>query len=94
MGEVVREALQYLQDGQPKEEVADPKAKDKKGSRLQNETPADKHGGKDTTQYKEVAAALLKQIQLTTGSDEVAPGKDVDLLSVISDDNLLIQLFM
>lgn len=92
MGEIIREALEYVDPSQTKEEVVDPKAKG--GKAKPAETPVDKFAGKDTTQYKEIANLLLKQVQLTTGNEEALPGKDVDLLSLISDDNLLVQLFI
>lgn len=36
---------------------------------------------------------ILKQVQLTTGIEDVLPGKDVDILQLVSDDGLLVQLF-
>ena len=37
---------------------------------------------------------ILKQVQLTTGNEDAIPGKDVDILQMVSDDNLLVQLFI
>jgi len=87
MGEIVREALQYVDPKAAKEEAADPKGKGKKAAA---DAPADIFAGQDTTRYKEIASLLIKQIQLTTGNQESIPGKDTDLLLLISDDNLLV----
>lgn len=91
MNEILREALVYVDPNSQKEEVVDPKAKGKgKGA---PEAPVDIFAGKDTTKYKEVAAALLKQVQLTTGNETALPDKKTDLLQLVSDDDLLVQLF-
>ena len=94
MGDIVREALQYVNPTAAKEEVADPKAKGKgKGS-----TPADQvadiFAGHDTTKYKELANQILKQIQMTTGNQDSIPGKNADIISLVSDDALLVGLFL
>jgi len=44
--------------------------------------------------YKEVSLLILQQIQLTTGNKDSIPGKDVDIVGLVTDDNLLIQLFI
>lgn len=92
MGQVVKEALAYVDPNQAKEEQADPKAKGGKGKAA--EAPVDVFAGKDTTQYKEIATLILKQVQLTTGNEDALPGKDVDILQLVSDDGLLVQLFI
>jgi len=56
MGQVVRDALAYVDPHQAKDEPVDAKAKGKKTQ----EAPADVHAGKDTTQYKEIASLILK----------------------------------
>lgn len=92
MGKVVREALSYVDPSQVKDEQVDPKAKGGKGK--QADAPVDIFAGKDTTQYKEIANLILKQVQLTTGIEDALPTKDVDILQLVSDDNLLVQLFI
>lgn len=89
---MVKEALAYVDPNQAKEEPADPKAKGGKGKAA--EAPVDVFAGKDTTQYKEIATLILQQVQLTTGNEEALPGKDVDVLQLVSDDSLLVQLFI
>ena len=88
MSDIVREALQYVDPNQAKEEVIDPKAKGK--GKPAADASVDIFAGQDTTQYKEIANGLLQQIQLTTGNKDHLPGKDVDLVSLVTDDNLLI----
>lgn len=78
-----------------KEEVVDPKqAKKPAKGGAAAEAPVDKFAGQDTTKYKEVAELLLKQVQLVTGNEKELPGKEADLVSLVSDDNALVQLFV
>jgi len=92
MMDVLREALNFAKP--PKEEVVDPKAKGGKGKPAQAEASAsDLFVGKDTTLYKIIAEQLLQQIQITFGQETI-PGKDVDLISLVSDDSLLVRLFI
>lgn len=93
MGEIIREALVYIDPNQNKEEAVDPKAAKQK-AKAPEATPTDKYAGQDTTKYKELAEHLLKQIQLTTGNDKELPGKDADFVSLVSDDTALVQLFI
>lgn len=60
MNKIVREALAYVDPNQAKEEAVDPKAKGGKGKAA--EAPVDVFAGKDTTQYKEIANLILKQV--------------------------------
>jgi len=55
---------------------------------------ADPFSGQDTSKYKELAHKILEQIQLTTGQKEQLPGKDVDVVSLVTDDELLVQIFL
>jgi len=89
MEEIIREALSYVDPG-AKEEAADPKAK---GKGKPADAPSDAFAGLDTEQYKEIASNLLKQVQVATGAESV-PGKHQSLLSLVSDDMLLVQLFI
>ena len=89
MSDILREALVYVDPNASKEEVPDPKAKGKKPS---DEKP-DPFAGQDTTVYKEIATALLEQIQIITNDKESLPGKDIDLISMVTDDSLLANLF-
>lgn len=91
MGEIIREAVAYIDPNKATEEVADPKAKGGKGKTA--EAPVDAYAGKDTTLYKEIGALILKQVQLSTGDENGIPGRDVDIQSLIGDDQLLVQLF-
>ena len=91
MDKIVREALAYVDPNQAKEEQVDPKAK---GKGKAAEAPVDVFAGKDTTQYKEIANLILKQVQLTTGIEDALPSKDTDILQLVSEDNLLVQLFI
>lgn len=68
----------------------DPKAK---GKGKAAEAPVDPFAGKDTTIYKEIGNLILQQIQQSTGDENGIPGKDVDIQSLIGDDQLLVQLF-
>ena len=70
----------------------DTKAKGGKGKAA--EAPVDVFAGKDTTQYKEIGSLILKQVQLTTGIEDTISGKDVDILQLISNDSMLVQLFI
>mmetsp|Transcript_21955 Transcript_21955/g.34105 ORF Transcript_21955/g.34105 Transcript_21955/m.34105 type:complete len:154 (+) Transcript_21955:1947-2408(+) len=88
MSEIIREALQYVDPSQAKEEVVDPKAKGK--AKPPADAPSDVFSGQDTTKYKEVANLILQQIQLTTGNKESLPGKDVDIVDLVTDDSMLI----
>ena len=92
MNKIVREALVYVDPSQAKEEQVDTKAKGAKGKAA--EAPVDVFAGKDTTQYKEIASQILKQVQQAIGTEDGIPGKDVDLLPLVSDDSLLVQLFI
>ena len=92
MSKIVREALVYVDPSQAKDEQVDPKAKGGKGKAA--EAPVDVFAGKDTSQYKEIGNLILKQVQLTTGIEDAIPGKDVDILQLVSDDSLLVQLFI
>lgn len=89
MSEILREALAFVDPNNQKEEVVDPKAKGKKPA----EEKINIFAGLDTTQYKEIGIAILEQIQSVTGNKETLPGKDIDLISLVSDDGLLAQLF-
>lgn len=89
MQDILREALNYAMP--PKEEAVDPKAKGGKGKAT--ESTAELFVGKDTTQYKAIAEQLLSQIQITFGQETI-PGKDTDLISLVSDDSLLVKLFI
>ena len=60
MGEMVREALAYIDPGQVKEEVADPKAKKGGKGGASPDAPTDKFAGQDTTKYREIAETLLQ----------------------------------
>lgn len=92
MADILKEAFNYVNPNANKEEVADHKAKGKgKGSVEVHST--DIFSGLDATKYKETATALLKQFQITTGNETI-PGKDTDILSFISDDALLVNLFL
>ena len=90
MGEIIREAIAYVDPNKQVEEVADPKAK---GKGKAPEAPVDPFAGKDTTLYKEIAELCMKQVQNTTGDENGIPGKEVDIQSLIGDDQLLVQLF-
>lgn len=60
MGEILREALAYVQKPEAKDEAADPKAaKGGKPAKGEPAQAADSFAGLDTTQYKEIAAKLL-----------------------------------
>lgn len=89
MTEIVREALGYVDPNAQKEEVADPKAKGKKPA----DEKLDPFAGQDTTVYKEIATALLENVQQNSGDKESIPGKDVDILSLVTEDDLLTKLF-
>jgi len=89
MSDILREALAYVDPNANKEEIPDPKAKGKKPA---DEKP-DPFAGQDTSAYKEIATALLEQIQATTNDKESLPGKDIDILSLVTDDSLLANLF-
>ena len=86
MQEIIREAI-TLVDPNAEQEAVDPKGK--KGGK----TPNESEPSKELEAHKEIATLILSQIQLTTGDKEKLPGKNVDLVSLISDDNLLVQLF-
>jgi len=93
MDDVVREALAYvIQTRTPKEEAPDPKAKGGKGKE-KVEAPVEMFAGKDTVAYKEVACNVFKTVSIAFGSDEI-PGKNVDLIHMVSDDQLLVNLFI
>lgn len=89
MDDIVREALMFVSN---KEEVPDPKAKAVKG-KLQETASTNAFEGLDTTVFKELATTILDQIKVSTGAEKV-PGKDIDLLSLVKDDTLLVNLFM
>lgn len=92
MGEIIREACAYIDPkNKATEEVVDPKAKGGKGKAA--EAPVDPFAGKDTTLYKEIGNLVLQQIQSSTGDENGMPGKDIDIQSLIGDDQLLVQLF-
>jgi hypothetical protein len=55
MGELIREALVYIDPGQQKDEAADPKAKKGAKGAPTDTGGADKYAGMDTTKYKECA---------------------------------------
>lgn len=88
MDEIVREALNYVSD--KKEEVPDPKAKGKKGN---EPAQVDPYAGLDTTNYKLIATDLLKHVYVQTGQEKV-PGKDVNIVSLIKNDQQLVNLFI
>jgi hypothetical protein len=89
MNDVLREALIYVDPNQVKEEVIDPKAKAAAKGKVA-EAPTDIFAGKDTTKYKAIAQKILKSIQLTTGNETSLPGKEVDLIQLVTDDELLV----
>ena len=86
MNEVIREALNYVDPSKQNNEPVDPKAKKPK------DEPVDAFAGKDTKKYKEIAEALLKQINITTGSEGI-PAATVDLVDLITDEDALCNLF-
>ena len=78
-------------DSNAEPEAVDPKAKGKGGK-----TPADgnpNEPSEELNKHKEIANLILSQVQLTSGDTEKLPGKNVDLLSLVSDGSLLVQLF-
>jgi ABC-type thiamine transport system substrate-binding protein len=89
MEEIVREALNYVST-EKKEEVPDPKAKAKKGN---EPAQVDAFAGLDTTAYKQIATDLLRHVFVQTGQEKV-PGKDVNLISLIKNDQQLVNLFI
>lgn len=96
MNEVLREALTYVHQPEKKEEVAevvDKKGKPQKTSKKDEPAIVDQFAGLNTTSYKQIASHLLTDIKVQTGQDKV-PAKSVDLVSLIKDDNLLINLFI
>lgn len=94
MSDIVREALVYVNPtAEKKEEVVDPKAKGK-GKSTPADQVADIFANHDTTKYKELANQIFKQIQMTTGNHDTIPGKNSDLISFVSDDSLLVSLFL
>lgn len=56
MGEIIREAVAYIDPNKQTEEVVDPKAK---GKGKAPEAPVDPFAGKDTTLYKEIGTLIL-----------------------------------
>lgn len=89
MDEIVREAMNYV-NPEKKEEVVDPKAK---GKNKNEPSTVDIFAGLDTDSYKEISSEILKQVLVSTGQEKV-PGKEVNIISLIKDDALLVNLFI
>lgn len=97
MSDVLREALAYVQVEKKEENHVETtnKAAPKKGGGkpAQEANVVDPFAGRDTAAYKEIATLLLKELQVSTGQEKL-PGKETDLVSLIKDDNLLVNLFL
>jgi len=86
MNELIKEAFDYVTPKKVDETAVDPKAKGKKGAK-QDDVTADPYEGKDSTAFKSIGL----MVKAFFGED--LPTK-CDLVSRISDDQLLVRLFL
>lgn len=86
MNDLIKEVFDYVTPKKVDETAVDPKAKGKKGAK-QDDVPTDPYEGKDSTAIKSIG------LMVKAFFGEELPTK-CDLVSRISDDQLLVRLFL